>query len=52
MRGHSPPLKAYWVQYESLCLVDGLVYRQLEPLHGEVELRDSFCYHTHLRDSF
>src|SRR5882757_7283175 len=52
MRGHSPSLKAYWMQYESLCLIDGLVYRQLELLHGELEPQRQFLLPYPLRESF
>jgi len=33
VRSQSPTLKAYWHQWESLKLADGILYRQLEPAH-------------------
>jgi len=32
-RAQSPALKAYWDQWDSLKIIDGILYRQLEPLH-------------------
>jgi len=32
VRAQSPALKAYWHQWDSLRMIDGILYRQLEPL--------------------
>jgi len=34
VRAQSPALKAYWHQWDSLRMIDGILYRQLEPLTG------------------
>jgi len=33
VRAHSPALKAYWHQLDSLKVSDEILYRQLEPLY-------------------
>jgi len=32
VRAQSPALKVYWHQWDSLCMICGILYRQLEPL--------------------
>jgi len=34
LRSQSPALKAYWHQWDSLQLIEGILYRQLEPLNA------------------
>jgi len=40
VRAQSPALKAYWHQWDILKIIDGILYRQLEPLNeGDIIMR-------------
>jgi len=44
VRAQSPALKAYWHQWDSLCMIDGILYRQLEPLtEADITIGNCCC---------
>src|SRR6266496_2274890 len=51
-RSHSPCVKAYWQQYDSLILKDGVMYRQLETIKPESEVIRQLLLPQSLKDEF
>jgi len=51
-RSHSPALKAYWHQWESLTVADGILYRQLEPSHASEAIVKQLLLPRALRTDF
>ena len=52
MRPCGPSLKGYWQQYESLCLINGVVYHQLEILNAKAEPEKQLILSYSLREEF
>src|SRR6266496_149217 len=51
-RSHSPCVKAYWQQYDSLILKDGVMYRQLETIKPESEVIRQLLLPQTLKNEF